>query len=137
MDIKGVVFMKASNSDKLIVKFIIKSVAVSALCLLILCFTASEILYRLDLSTDCKGIITVVICAVTSAVCAFFSASGFKNHGAVLGMISQLPLLLFSLFNVIFSSSPLTYFLIKLAVCLLSGAFFGALRVRKSSSFKV
>ena len=127
----------ASGSDRLIVLFVIKAVVTTIVCVLLLSALASEILLKLDISVSYKHIISVIICLITAALSAFISTSGFKNNGALFGIIAQIPLIFYSLVNTIFGNNTLVFFLIKFAVIALTGALFGAVRVKKSSSFKV
>ena len=124
-------------SDKLILKFILKSVLLTVLSVISLSLVFSEILLKLDISTEYADIISVVICFVSSAAVSLISLGGFKNNGLIIGVISQLPLLLLILYNCIFNNNSLLLLALKAAVIIITGSVCGYLRVKKNNTFKV
>lgn len=126
-----------SASNSILFKYIIKALSVSIICVALLSLIVSEILYKLDLPTDGAGVITFIICVLTAFVTAFFSTFGFKNNGAVLGALSELPLIILIIVNMTFNKTDIILSLIKIAIVLIIGAVTGAFRVRKNNRFKV
>lgn len=126
-----------NNSGKMLIAYIVKAISVTIVCVLFFSALASELFYKLDISTEYSKLISVIICAFTSIIVTFISISRFKNSGAILGIIAQLPLVFFSLINLIFGSNTLALFIIKLGVSIIIGALIGALRVKRSQAFKV
>ena len=131
---KGII---SSKSAGLIVKYIIKAILLSALCTAILCACFSALLLKLDLPLTYSKNISVIIMALTSFTVGFISVGDFKNNGALLGILAQLPLIIFSLFNTLFNESSFIFFLIKLTVCLFLGMISGYLRVEKSGKIRI
>lgn len=129
--------VSSSLSDKLIIKFVIKSAVLSVLSVVLLSFIASEIYCRLDVGTQKINVISVIVYALSAVIVSFFSVSGFKNNGALIGIISQAFLILYSLINLIFNSNTLLLFGVKLLISLAFGAAVGMFRVRKNSEFKI
>lgn len=131
--------VKISNSasDKLLLKFTLRAALSSVISLLLFSYASAEIYCRLDIGTNKINVISVFVYAVCAVITAFVSVSGFKNNGASVGILSQLFLILYSLFNLIFASNTLILFTIKLAVSVSAGALIGHLRVKRSSEFKI
>ena len=126
-----------SFSNKLLLKFAVKSVLSSAILITALSFAVSEVLYKFDLNIERINIFALIIYVITAFLVSFISVSDFKNNGAILGIISQLPLIIFSLFNFFFGENSVLYFIIKLAVSLAFGALIGAVKTKKNSTYKV
>lgn len=131
--------MKKTNTktNKLLLTYVIKAVLLSIISILIFSFISSEILYKLDLSLDNINVITIIICAFSSLIVSYFSLSGIKNNGILMGVISEIPLIFYSLINMIFCENSFAYFLIKTVIMLLIGAFIGVIRTKKNSKIKV
>ncbi len=124
-------------SSSVLIKYIFKSLIVTVLSVSVLSLAVSELLYKLDLPTDSAGIITLIICIITACATAFISTSGFKNNGALLGAMAQLPLIIFIAFNLGFHKTDIIIFLVKIASVFVLGGVIGSLRVRKNNVFKV
>ena len=128
---------KQSSTNRLLIKFVIKSVISTIFSIAFFSFVFSEIVYKLDLSTDNNRVFSIIIVFLCSACIAFISVLSIKNNGALMGIVSTLALLFYETFNMIFNDSGLVLFLIKLVLTLLTGALFGILATRKSNKFKV
>ena len=129
--------IKSFKGDKLILLFVIKAVVSTVVCVLLFSFIFSEIIYKFDLSLDTARIFSIFICALCSLVISFISVSGLKNNGLVMGILCQIPLVFFSIVNLIFNENSIVFFLIKLVIIVLTGALTGMLKVRKNKKFKV
>lgn len=131
--------MRKTNikTNKLLLSYVIKSVVLSILSILLFSFITSEIVYKLDLSLNNLNVITIVICALSSLIVSYFSLGGIKNNGLLMGVISEIPLIFYSLINMIFSENSFIYFLIKTIIMLLIGAFIGTIRTKKNSKIRV
>ena len=125
------------NSDKMIISFILKAVITTIISVLLLSAVAAEIFYKFDLSTDYNNILSIIICVITSFLVTYISVSKFKNSGALLGFISQIPLIFYSLINLIFGDNTLIIFIIKLVMSIIIGGLIGSLKVKRNSAFKV
>ena len=129
--------VNASSTDKLLLKFIIKVVLSSIISILLLSYLFSQLVYKLDLDVETNGILSVFIVLIGSSVIAFISVLSIKNNGALMGIISELPLLFYSILNMIFNDNSAVLLIIKIAIALFCGALFGILATKKSSKFKV
>ena len=129
--------ISSSLSDRLIIKFVLKSALLSVLSVFVFSFIASEIYCKLDVGTQKINVISVIVYALSSLIVTFFSVSGFKNNGALIGVLSQAFLVLFSLINLIFNENTLLLFGVKLLISVAAGVFVGILRVRKNSEFRI
>ena len=139
MDIGGFVMKKVSSksADRVIILFIIKVLLSTVASLLLFSFLFSEIIYRLDLSLDSAKVFSLIICGLTSVFVSLISVYGNKNKGAILGVLSVIPLLLYTLFNLIFNDTNIILFLIKVVLIVLCGALTGFLISNKTKKFKV
>ncbi|MBR7061169.1 MAG: TIGR04086 family membrane protein [Eubacterium sp.] len=129
--------IKSSKTDKLLIKYGVKVVLSTALSLLIFVYAFSQLVYKLDLELEINNILSIITVFLCSAVIAFASVYSIKNNGALMGMISEIPLLVFCLFNVIVFENSFILFLVKTVISLLTGALFGIFAAKKSSKFKV
>lgn len=129
--------MKKNSSNSVLIKFVIKAVITTVISLMLFSYISSLIIYKLDLSLDLAKIISVIIVAFTSAVIAFVSVYGLKNNGVLMGIISQLPLILYSLFNVLFNGTGWLLFTLKLIIILLVSSLVGYIVARKGKRYKI
>ncbi len=127
----------SEKAYKLLIITLIKILAISVLTVLFYSFLCSEVIYRLDLSLENAGIASIVLVALSAFTISFVSCLKMKNNGVLLGVLSVVPLLFYTLINVIFHEANVIYFFIKLVIILLTGALGGILAVKKSNKFKV
>lgn len=127
----------SSNSNKLIIGFIVKAAVSTLLSVLLFSFIATQIIYRFDLSLDTSRICSVIICTASAFVISLVTTHGLKNNSAIIGMLSQIGLIFFSLINLIFNENSLLFFIIKLALILLVGAATGFINENRSKKIKV
>ncbi len=107
------------KTDKLIASYIIRILLTSVASILVMCFICSKIALALDLPNTYNNILSVIIFCVSAFIISGISIIGFKNNLFVLAVISIIPIIIFSLINVIFNSGSFAFFLIKLAVSLI------------------
>ena len=129
--------VSSGKSNTLLIRFVIKSALATIFFAGVFSLVFSEILIKFDVNLDVIGVLSVIICAVSAFFTSVISVNGFRNNGAVMGIISSLPLVLYSLFNVLFNENTFVLFFIKLAVILLISALGGALIAKKTRSIKV
>lgn len=127
----------SSSTDKLLLKYVIKIIVSTIASILFFSFIFSEITYRLDLDLEINKIFSIVICGLCSAIIAFISVHGLKNNGILMGIIAQIPLIFYSLINLIFYENSALFFLIKLVIIVLAGALSGFLTTKNANNFKV
>lgn len=127
----------SEKTNKLILFLLAKVLLISVIAVLFYSFVCSEIIYRLDLSLENAGIASIVIAALSSLTISFLSCFKMKNNGLLFGMLCVVPLIFYTLVNVIFNEANVTFFFIKLVIILLTGALGGLLAVKHSNRFKV
>ncbi len=126
-----------SSTEKLLIKYVLKVVLSSVISILLFTYLFSRIVYKLDLDLDYNGLISLFVVLICSSITAFISVLSIKNNGILMGIISQIPIIFFSLVNLIFNDNSIVVFLIKLAISLFCGALFGILASKKTTKFKV
>lgn len=129
--------ISSSNAKGLLIKFVIKSVLFAAISLLIFSAIFSFIVYKADLDLKYLEYLSFFVCAFSAIITAYFSVKAFKNNGFVMGILSCLPLIIYSFINLLVNGNNIIYFLIKLLIILLFGGVFGLLSTKKSKKFKV
>lgn len=129
--------ISTNKTDNLILKFCIKVVISSVVSILFFSYIAGKIVFSLDLDLEMSKYFSVAICVLCASVISFVSVYGFKNNGLLLGFISQVPLLFYSLVNLIFNNNYILFFVIKTVLIILFGMLVGELTVRKSRKIKV
>ncbi|MBQ9532197.1 MAG: TIGR04086 family membrane protein [Eubacterium sp.] len=126
-----------SSTERLLIKYVLKVVLTSLITILLFTYFFSQTVYKLDLDLESNSIFSVFIVLICSSLTAYISVLSIKNNGALMGVIAQIPLIFYSVINLIFNDNSFILFLIKLAISLFCGALFGILASKKSSKFKV
>ena len=129
--------LSTNNADNLILKFCVKVIISSVISILLFSYIAGKIVFALDLDLDLSKNISVAICVLCACVISFVSVNGFKNNGILLGLIAEMPLVFYSLVNLIFNGNYVLFFVIKTVLIILFGMLIGELTVRKSKKIKV
>lgn len=125
------------KADRLLLWYAIRSLLLSLFCIVVFSLITGEIMLKTDIQLESSKYLSVVICAISAFIVAFCSCKGFKSRGGVLGIISVLPIILYSLFNLMFKNNILIFFLIKLLLVIVIGAIAGNMRIRSNRKFKV
>ena len=103
------------NVKSVIIKFIVKSLALTTLSIILISSVASFIIYKLDLDLSyCKY--AGLISALTSFIVPFICLKPFKNNILFLSFLSIIPLVLFTLANFIFFGKEFVQLFISLAI---------------------
>lgn len=134
----GVIFMKKiDKSEKLIISIILRVLLSTVFSVLIFSIILSLIVSKFDLPLELTDYLTVIITSLSAVTISFISTIGIKNNGLMIGLISQIPLIICSFANTIIFDNPVLIFIIKLFIILIIGAITGYLRVNKNRRFKV
>ena len=133
----GGIFMFKNKSEKLLAVYFIKVVISSVCSVLMLTYCFSLIILKLDLGVDKAGFVSIIVYSISAAITSIISVTGLKNNGLLMGIISQLPLILLSLFNLIFCSNTLLLFIVKVIISLTVGSVCGFLTVKRGKRFKI
>ena len=128
---------KIDKSDKLIILIILRVLLSTVFSVLIFSIILSLIVSKFDLPLELTDYLTVIITSLSAVTISFISTIGIKNNGLMIGVISQIPLIIYSFANTIIFDNAVYLFLIKLIIVLIIGAVTGYLRVNKNRRFKV
>ena len=128
---------KIDKSDKLIISIILRVLLSTVFSVLVISIILSLIVSKFDLPLELTDYLTVIITSLSAVTISFISTIGIKNNGLMIGLISQIPLIICSLANAIIFDNPVLIFIVKLFIVLIIGAITGYLRVNKNRRFKV
>ncbi|MDD6355647.1 MAG: TIGR04086 family membrane protein [Oscillospiraceae bacterium] len=113
------------STNKIIFLFILKSLLCSFISLLLLSLLAAKIMLTLDIDSEYFSAVSVIICVISSIVVSLICNVGEKSRGVLLGIISTVPIIIFSLFNLVFYDNTFVLFLVKFILIILSGGLLG------------
>ena len=125
------------SAKGLLIKFVIKSVLLTAASVLLYSLLFSFIVYKADLDLKYLEYLSFGVCALSAVIISYFSVKAFKNNGFIMGILSCLPLIIYSFITMLVNGNNIIYFLIKLILILLLSGIFGLLSTKKSKKFKV
>lgn len=123
--------IKSVNAGKLLVKFLFKSIIISALSVIILSSIFAEILYKADLDLKFCPYIGVFICFVSALITAYFSISKFKSSLIIMAILSVLPICLYSVINTVFFNKAFVYCIASIALAVAAAIISSVLRAKK------
>lgn len=127
---------KIIKSNKLltayIVKSVISSIAVSALCLLIF----SEIIIKLDLGDTYYNIFSVAVLIISSLLTPLISTGKIKNNILIMSLISNSLLIIVTLINA-FTIKNIILTVSEFAAILLSSFIASLIISKRKAKFKV
>ncbi len=129
--------MSTSKTDKLLLKYVLKVIISSILSIALFSLIFSQIVYKMDISLDICKIIGIIICCLSAVIISFISVSGLKNNGLLMGILSEIPLIFYSLINAVFYNNNIGLFFIKMVMILIIGALIGFIRAKSNKKFKV
>ena len=104
------------NVKSVIIKFIVKSLALTTLSIILISSVASFIIFKLDLDLSYCKYAGYLISALTSFIVPFICLKPFKNNILFLSFLSIIPLVLFTLANFIFFGKEFVQLFISLAI---------------------
>ncbi|MGN0531536.1 MAG: TIGR04086 family membrane protein [Eubacterium sp.] len=125
------------KTDKNMLWYILRSLLYSICTTAFFSYIGAKVMYAMDIKLDSAKYITVIICMFSAAIVSFLSCKGWKSRGALLGIISVTPLILYSLFNLLFKNNTVSLFFIKLVLIVLIGGIMGMLRIKINKKFRV
>lgn len=123
--------------NNILLKFIIKSIVSSVVSILLLAYLSSYIVYRLDIDLLYLNTISIIVCGLSSVIISFISTLGFKNNGVLMGVLSIVPLALYTCFTFAFGENTMMYFGIKLVIILVLSSLIGFLNTKKNKKIRV
>ncbi|MCI9111524.1 MAG: TIGR04086 family membrane protein [Eubacterium sp.] len=129
--------ISSSGATGLLIKFIIKAVILTAISVMFFSWLFSFIIFKLDLDIKYLEYASYAVNILSSVIISYISVKSFKNNGFVMGMLSAVPLIIFSFINLIVNGNNIVHFLVKLLAVLLISGVFGYLSAKKSKKIKV
>lgn len=125
------------STNKIIFLFILKSLICSFISLLLLSLLAAKIMLALDIDSEYFSAVSVIICVISSVVVSLICNVGEKSRGVLLGIISTVPIIIFSLFNLVFYDNTFVLFLVKFILIILSGGLLGFFCSKSNRKVKI
>ncbi len=125
------------STNKIIFLFILKSLLCSFISLLLLSLLAAKIMLTLDIDSEYFSAVSVIICVISSIVVSLICNVGEKSRGVLLGIISTIPIIIFSLFNLVFYDNTFVLFLVKFILIILSGGLLGFICSKSNRKVKI
>ena len=129
--------ISSSGATGLLIKFIIKAVILTAISVMFFSWLFSFIIFKLDLDIKYLEYASYAVNILSSVIISYISVKSFKNNGFVMGMLSAVPLIIFSFINLIVNGNNIVHFLVKLLAVLLISGVLGYLSAKKSKKIKV
>lgn len=129
--------IKSSVGKKEILLFAIKCVALNAVFICAFSAFVSFLIYKFDIDLSLQKWASVPACVVCAFLTAFLCTLKFKNNGFAVGVITYIPLFLFSLVNLILDEASPTVFLVKLALCVLLSGIGGLYAVKRAKKVRL
>ena len=129
--------ISSSGATGLLIKFIIKAVILTAISVMFFSWLVLFIIFKLDLDIKYLEYASYAVNILSSVIISYISVKSFKNNGFVMGMLSAVPLIIFSFINLIVNGNNIVHFLVKLLAVLLISGVFGYLSAKKSKKIKV
>ncbi|MCD7872918.1 MAG: TIGR04086 family membrane protein [Clostridiales bacterium] len=129
--------IKSSFDKNLFINYFIRIFLTSAISVLFFSFIFSFFIYKLDLDMSLIRYFTIIIVFISSILVSYISVKPFKNNGFILGMLSVVPLIVYSLINTAVNKESAVLFIIKLALGLITGGLLGLYSIKKSKKIRV
>lgn len=126
-----------SSSKGLLLNYIIRIIITSIISIFAMCAIFSFLALKLDLNEEYFKYLSLISVLISSVIISYFSVKPFKNNGAVLGIISIAPLLIYSLINYFICSNDLIFLVIKIVLSLAISALFGYYSIKKSKKIRI
>ena len=129
--------IKTSFDRNLFINYFLRIIIVSGICVILLSLISSFAVYKLDADIVYLQYISIIEALITASLTSYFSVKPFKNNGFVLGAISSLPLIIYSLVNLLVNHSNAVIFIVKLSLAIIAGGFFGMYSVKNNKKIRI
>ncbi len=129
--------IKSSLGKKEIFLFSIKCIVFHALLIFAFSATVTLAIYKLDIDLSLQKWLSIPACTACAFLTAFLCTFKFKNNGFAVGIITYIPLFVFSLINMILGKSTPTVFLVKLGLCVLLSGVGGLYAVNRAKKVRL
>ena len=128
---------KISKTNLIIFKIILIDLFVSITTLVALNFLFSFLLYKIDIDLELAKYFTFLIIIPTAVLTSYSVAKQVKNNVLLVGLMSEIPLIVFMTVQFAQNHETPLLFFIKLIIVVISGAMFGVIAVNKKVKIKV
>lgn len=125
------------RANRIWLRNFVLSILLTGVSTTIFSYCGARVMLLLDLKLEYTKYISVFVCLLTALIVSVFCSRGFKNRGVIAALISCVPLVCVSLFNLIFKDNTLYIFLIKLATIIVVSCVIGRVSTKSSTKFKV
>ena len=129
--------IKTSFDRNLFINYFLRIIIVSGICVILLSLISSFAVYKLDADIVYLQYISIITALITASITSYISVKPFKNNGFVLGIISSVPLLIYSLINLIVNHSSVLIFIVKIFLVIISGGLFGLFSVKNNKKIRI
>lgn len=129
--------ISSSGANGLLIKFIIKIVFITIIAVSLLSLLISFVFTKLDLDLKYLEYASYAVNILSAAIVSYLCTKSFKNNGFVMGMLSSVPLIVYSFINLIVNGNNIIHFFAKLAAVLVFSGIFGYLSTKKQKKYKV
>lgn len=129
--------IKTSFDRNLFINYFLRIIIVSGICVILLSLISSFAVYKLDADIVYLQYISIIEALITASLTSYISVKPFKNNGFVLGIISSVPLIIYSLINLIVNHSNVLIFIVKIFLVIISGGLFGLLSVKNNKKIRI
>ncbi len=129
--------IKSSVEKKEILLFAIKCVVLNAVFICAFSAFVAFLIYKFDIDLSLQKWVSIAACVTCAFLTAFLSTLKFKNNGFAVGVITYIPLFLFSLINLIIGENTPTVFIVKLALCFLLSGVGGLYSVKRAKKVRL
>ncbi len=126
--------ISSSGANGLLIKFIIKIVFITIVAVSLLSLLISFVFTKLDLDLKYLEYASYAVNILSAVIVSYLCTKSFKNNGFVMGMLSSVPLIVYSFINLIVN---IIHFFVKLAAVLVFSGIFGYLSTKKQKKYKV
>lgn len=129
--------ISSSGANGLLIKFIIKTVLITIISVSIFSLLISFAFSKLDLDLKYLEYASYAANILSAIIVSYLCTKSFKNNGFIMGMLSSVPLIIYSFINLIMNGNNIIHFLIKLALVLLLSGISGYISTKKQKKYKV
>lgn len=140
MDKQRSFFMKKINSSmdkKLVLGFFVKSIILSVILTVVFSALISLIIYKLDLDTAYLSYLSIAVVLFSAAAVSYICSKPFKNNGFMVGVISVMPLIIYSCVNIAVNKTSIIVFAIKIVLTIIISGVFGAISVKNNKRIRI
>lgn len=127
---------KIIKSKGVLMPFILKSIIINIVSSVVMLLIFSTLIYKLDLGDEYYKIFAFVSVGVTSFLTSLIAVKGYKNNILVMSILSNIILIVISIFNSIINADGISL-LINIVITVLCSFLTSIINSKSTSKFKV